>query len=510
MNKTLKTIKSIAFGIVYRIISVIGPFIVRTITIHQLGLQYAGLNNVFGSVLSILSIAELGFSNAVAFHMYKPFENKNYALINQLLAYFKKIYFIVGCIVLVLGLSLLPFISYFVGESYPNDVNLYMLYILYLINLVGGYFGVGYKTSLFQADQRNDVISLIYTVSNILLYTTQCLLILFLKNYTLTIVAFAFIVVPQNFLIYYFCNRIYPQVSPVGNLDSSVKADIKRKVSSLFGHKLGATMMVSIDNIIISSFFGLIVVSKYSNYYYFVNTMILFSNIIIQSLLAGIGNYLLTKKDDEKYKMFIILSSIWLWIVGCLTTYFICLVQDFMTLWLGSDNLLSNQIIILMGVYYYFWQFRVMGLTFKDAAGLWEADKYKPYLGMLINLFLSILLVVITHSLASILIPTILVMIFLYFPIETKVLYTYLFKKSNKLYLKMIFEFLCITIIIALLSYQICNFINTVSSIFMRILIKFMICTILANVLYLILLKKYKVLRYVKNRFINKMQYYVH
>ena len=48
------------------------PFIIRTILIKSLGADYLGLNSLFTSILTVLNLAELGFSSAVVFNMYKP------------------------------------------------------------------------------------------------------------------------------------------------------------------------------------------------------------------------------------------------------------------------------------------------------------------------------------------------------------------------------------------------------------------------------------------------------
>ena len=48
------------------------PFIIRTIIIRELGVEYAGLSTLFASILQVLNMTELGFSSAVIFSLYKP------------------------------------------------------------------------------------------------------------------------------------------------------------------------------------------------------------------------------------------------------------------------------------------------------------------------------------------------------------------------------------------------------------------------------------------------------
>ena len=51
----------------------------------------------------------------------------------------KKVYRIMGLLIATIGLCLLPFIKNFISGSIPNDINVYILYVIllnkYCINL---------------------------------------------------------------------------------------------------------------------------------------------------------------------------------------------------------------------------------------------------------------------------------------------------------------------------------------------------------------------------------------
>ena len=64
--------RNIVWGIGGKIVTLLMPFITRTVLIYTIGIQYAGLHSLFTSVLSVLSLAELGVGNALVFAMYKP------------------------------------------------------------------------------------------------------------------------------------------------------------------------------------------------------------------------------------------------------------------------------------------------------------------------------------------------------------------------------------------------------------------------------------------------------
>ena len=66
------SIRNTISGIASRVITIFFPFIVRTVIIRKIGIEYAGLNGLFSSVLMMLSISELGFGSALVYSMYKP------------------------------------------------------------------------------------------------------------------------------------------------------------------------------------------------------------------------------------------------------------------------------------------------------------------------------------------------------------------------------------------------------------------------------------------------------
>ena len=72
ISRTKNTIYGAIWGVVERFSSILLPFLVRTVLIRKLGAEYLGLNSMFGSILQVLNLTELGFGSAVIFAMYKP------------------------------------------------------------------------------------------------------------------------------------------------------------------------------------------------------------------------------------------------------------------------------------------------------------------------------------------------------------------------------------------------------------------------------------------------------
>ena len=107
INRTKNAARNMMMGFINKIIVLLLPFLVRTAFIYSLGAEYLGLNSLFSSILSVLSVAELGFSSAVVFSMYEPIAKNQQAKICALLNYYRSIYRVIGTVVLIGGVVLI-------------------------------------------------------------------------------------------------------------------------------------------------------------------------------------------------------------------------------------------------------------------------------------------------------------------------------------------------------------------------------------------------------------------
>lgn len=189
MNRTKNAVRNMFFGLLLKVYQALMPFIMRTVMIYSLGVSYVGMNGLFTSVLQILNIAELGISSAMIFSMYEPIAKKNDKKICELLKLYRVYYLFIGTIILILGLILLPFLPKLISGKVPEDINIYYLFLLYLVSTVLSYWLFAYRSSLLEAHQRNDIISKIQIISSTIQFAVQIILLVIFKNYYLYIIA---------------------------------------------------------------------------------------------------------------------------------------------------------------------------------------------------------------------------------------------------------------------------------------------------------------------------------
>lgn len=429
------TILGAVTGVINKLVVTLLPFIMRTIMIYFMGTQYLGLSSLFNSILNMLSLAELGFGSALVFSMYKPIAENDDNTLCALLSLYKKIYRIIGTIILAAGLTVIPFIKYFVSGDIPDDVNLYVLYLIFLANTTVSYFLFAYKNSLLLAFQRNDIYSTVNTVLSVLEYGLQITLVILFRNYYCYAIIFPIFTIIGNLVRAVIVQKKYPQYVCKGIVSKEDRKKIYSKTVALASHKIGNTISTSLDSLIVSAFLGLSSVAIFGNYNYIVGTVMSIIWIVYASMTAGIGNRMNLHSVSDNYRDFRAIHSfnnvIMCWATGCI----MFLYQPFMEVWVGKENMLGTSSVIVFSMYFYISQSRKIVLLYKDAAGLWKEDQFKPLVGAAVNLLFNIIGVQVI-GINGVIMSSIISFLFVEIPWESRTLYKYYFELSVREYIK--------------------------------------------------------------------------
>lgn len=395
LERAKNTKRNVIYGIIYRIVIVLLPFIVRTILIKELGIEYVGISGLFSSILSVLSLSELGFDSAVVIIMYSAIANDNILQINALLSFIKKAYLVVGCAILILGLICIPFLPFFVSDhsQLPDDVNLYYIYLVFLSAASVSYFFGGYRHSLVVAFQRDDIISKISICTQLLFFTLQVFVLFTFKNYYYYAFTLPLLALANNVIIAETSKRLFPNIKPEGKPSKEDLAQIKKLVVGSSIGMIGNRLTISLDSIIISSFLGVVLLGYYSNYYYIANSVILIMYILYTSMQGGLGNSVNTCSVEKNRQDMMKLNFIYNWLIGwfCYSLFF--LYQPFMKLWLGDSGMLPDFVPLLLCIMVYQSEcFSLIG-SYKVALGIVWEDRYRPLVAGGFNLMVNILMV---------------------------------------------------------------------------------------------------------------------
>lgn len=492
MESRSKNVKrNIGWGIINCFVSIILPFLTRTAVVYSIGIEYTGLDSLFHSVLSVMNLAELGIGSAMVFSMYKPIAEMDEEKVCALLNLYRKCYRIIGMIVLGIGTASLLFINRLIAGNVPNNVNICILFIIYIVDDAIGYLLFAYKTSLFTASQRVDWISRITIIVQFLKCIIRIVGVVYFKNYYIYAIALPVTTLLNNLLIHYLAGKEFPNYRCIGELNREDKVAIKKKVGGMVFQKIGHIILTSADTIVISAFFGLRVLGIYNGYYYIITALAAVLSVVQRSLIPSIGNSIVKENTEKNYSNFNIIGLLYIWIIGWSSTCLLCLYQPFITLWQGSENTFSFPVVIMFTVYYYTFHMGDMIHMYKEALGLWWEGKFVPIVSSLLNLILNVVLVQLI-GIYGILISTIISVTFINVPILSKIVFKYYFEDNGHLWKKYLGEvclYFVITFIVSTFSLLIVSGIHING--YIGLFIKATYCLIVPNIFYLFAWKKF-------------------
>ena len=269
-------------------------------------------------------------------------------------------------------------------------MNLYVLYLMNLGNTVLSYWLFAYKSSLLQAHQRRDVISKVSLAVRVTEYIVKILILVFTRNYYLYLAVQLLCQLAINVLTAVVASKMYPKYAPGGKLPKEKTRDIFRRVRDLFTSKLSATVFDAADTLVISAFMGLTVLALYQNYYFIITALRMLLVVLLNACMAGVGNKLVMESKEVNYRDLEKISLLFLWVLGVSCSMLMCLYQPFIQVWMGEENLLAVGLVFCFAVYYYSMGANKLINMFKDAAGIWQMDRWRPLTAALVNLGLNL------------------------------------------------------------------------------------------------------------------------
>lgn len=368
-------------------------FIVRKVFVIVLGEQYLGLNGLFANILSVLSVAELGFGASITYSLYRPLAIGDREKVKSLMHLYRKIYTIVAIWIIVLGISLTPFLSFFIEEIPDRIDHIEIIYVIYVL-----YFGIPYfsqyKESLMFADQKKYVATLVHTCVNIACHVVQMILLVAFRNYILYASCLMISAIVINIWISVSANHMYPfllekAVQPLSKEDKSI---IRRNVGAMAFHRFGDAVISGTDNILMAKFVSLASVGRYSNYMTITNALYQVLERLYADIMGSMGNLNAVESEERKLRAFNNQYFFSAWLVGFCAICLWHLYNPFISLWLGEKYLFPQSIVVIIVINFYISYMRKPVIYTKDAMGLFWYDRFVPLAEVALNFGVSIVL----------------------------------------------------------------------------------------------------------------------
>lgn len=353
MNNRIKAVYlNSMVTLICQVLQILLGFIVRKIFIDSLGIEYLGYNSVFTNILQMLNLADMGIGVAITSFLLEPLTKGDKAQVSALMYIYKRIYNIMGVIVLFIGIIVSVFLDTLIPDAACSIGYLRTLFFINLAGTVSTYF-IAYKRTLIIADQKSYIANLIDMIMYFIVSSGQILSLLCAPSYIVYLILLIAKNIISNVIISIRCNKIYGKESNDSSVDyiREYRPQIINYVKDVFVSRIGATIFYSTDNVIISVFRGSLLAGYLSNYTMITTQLMNVINQVLASLQATFGNYI--HSDSSLDDQYIMTNNYYCvnYIIGnfCMICY-VLLVQPFISLFFDKTLVLNMSTAILLGV----------------------------------------------------------------------------------------------------------------------------------------------------------------
>ena len=382
-----------ASGFLGRVLTILLNFVVRTIFIYCLNEAYLSVNGLYSNILTVLSLAELGFGSAMVYRMYAPVAVKDYQKTAALLQFYKKIYIIIGVVIFLLGLCVIPFMDYIIKDK-PDISGLTLYYILFLVNTSSSYWFSSYKASVLYADQKEYIKTNVQNTMAILQSGLQIVLLLLFRKYLLYLLVQLVGNIFLNLYVAHLVDKRYPEIQTYqgASLSAEERVQIRKDTEALVLSRFGHVALNGTDNIIISAVVGVLWVGRLSNYTLICDSVTSVLCQITAAITGSLGNFFATEDKHAGYALFKKVEFLNFWLYGFSFIALVTLLDPFVQIWAGGRFVLGLPISIAIAINFFVAGYMNTLWVFRSTIGLFKQGKFRPILVAILNIVLSIFL----------------------------------------------------------------------------------------------------------------------
>lgn len=489
MFRSQNSAKNIVVSVIGQMAQIVLQFICRAVFIQTLSQEYLGISGLFTNVISVLSLAELGFGTALIYSMYDPIHKDDKDKITRLINLYRRIYIIIAGVIFVLGISLLPFLRYLIKDysDYENLSNLPLIYLLYLVNTLFSYVYI-YKKSIIDAYQKNYVYVAIQKGLLVAQNLLQMLFLVLTHNFIVYLSIQIVVTLLTNLIISRQADKMFPFINNDRTCQPSrtEKKVIYKNTSAMAMHKFGAVVVNSTDNLILSSLISIISVAIYSNYSLIITNLNGFIELVFKAVTASVGDLGASKDSKRLNEVFNTLTFVQFWIYSFSSICLYALLNHFIKLWIGGDYIFGNATVFVLVLNFYLKGSRVVINVFRDSLGLFWYDRYKPVFEALVNLLVSIVLAK-TVGIIGVFIGTAVSTLSVCFLVEPYILYKHALGRGLKKYFFTYIKYFFVMISMGALLNYMCIFLNSNIT---GLVLKLLLITVIYNLFIAFLFRR--------------------
>ena len=500
-----------SIGFLYKILDAVMQFALRTVFIYTLGVEYAGVSSLFTSILSMLSLAELGLGSAITYALYAPIKSGDTRQIARLMNFYRFTYRLVAAVVFFGGLCLIPFLNVIVTKVPNVRESLTLLYVLYLLKSASSYLLI-YRSALLTASEKRYVISLTDCAFLVIRIAVQLVLLFVFRDFLLYLIAEITFSLLRNVAISRFAKRSQPILAQYADeqLPREEKHAFLVNVAAMAMYNISLIAIRATDDIVISSMIGTAVVGLVANYKSLRFSLESMMDQFYSALAPSIGTSAANPENsgEKQYAVFRNIQFLSFWSSCFCSCALAVLMEPFIRdIWLGADYLLPGAVMFSLIIDFYVNNTVRIFSSFRNGNGLFVQGKWCPVYMAFINVALSFALAKPLGAF-GVLIATVISRLATQFWYDPKLVFGQLFHRSLKTYYATYFQHTFITLVCCVLTCWLGSLVSLPNR-YLSFAVLVVICLIVPNGVIWLLYRKTEPFQYCQRKIygaINKMK----
>ena len=336
-------------NLIFYFLTLVLSFFSRKIFLNCFGANFVGLTGTLQNLLGFLNLAELGIGSAIGYVLYKPLFDHDQKKINEIISVMGYLYRWIGIIIMGGGIILSLFLPLIFPTNHTGfqPLLVYFAYYAFLCTTLIGYF-INYRQNLLGADQRNYVVTGYFQSMNIVKNIIQMILAYYTRSCYLWVVIELVFGILYSIILNWKINQTYPWLkTEIRRGRELLKAhnQVIVKTKQLFIQKISYFAQYQTVPFLTYAFVNLQVVAFYGNYTIITDKIAQFVNTFLESSGASIGNLIAEGNKQKIYNLFWELLSMRYFLGSTFSFAILILVDPFITIWLGTEYVLSNTIL---------------------------------------------------------------------------------------------------------------------------------------------------------------------
>lgn len=453
-SRTSLTKRNAMCSVSNRVVTLICNFLCRSVFIKILGSEYLGAGGMFGNVFSVLSLAELGFGEAVSQSLYKPLADGDDDSICRIMRYFAQVYRYIGLVTLALCTALLPFLPY-IFQDIEKIQRYRAVYLLFAVHQVLSYYFAP-KRALVMCDQRMYAIMTVHTITSVLVTVAQIFFLYLTHSYLIYIFLRIFFLAIDGFAVNAYADRVYPFLSKCAAkfpmpVDTAYKKKVWQSTRSLILHRIGGVINSSTDSILISAHLGLAHMGVFSNYSLIIHSLGSFVALAVGAASASIGNLGVTESSEKSIRVLRLISFANFVLLTNCSALLIVLIGPFISLWIGPEHVFGMAETAVIIACFYMSYIRDPVQIYLHSYGVFRSTGYLYLTRGILNLVLSLAFVE-RFGAVGVFAGTLVSTVVTAFFFEPTLLFRAAFGQNGKAFRKEYFAYPCVTFLICFIS----------------------------------------------------------